>query len=248
MKKLCVMALGVLLCACAPRGEEYMWTFSDQAPSTTYQQTEITVSVLPDPVMEYAVVCGNLESASRDQGVRELLHIFVGQAPIIRPVWRQDVDDQEEGQKVVAPVPAELGQCDPWLDPVTGMVRQRSNFTAALVPERRFGGVIDALQEDQTMGGMLSKAYVSLWGSPVVHEPVPVVIVQRSSGLELVPDQSLVQVVGSGMITQITDTVGQMHILESTREIFPGDMFFQLQVQTTVLPVIGDLLPLAPEE
>jgi len=121
-------------------------------------------------------------------------------------------------------------------------------FAASLLPEQRFGGEIDALQRDKTMGGMLSRAYVTLWGDLVGHEPVPVVIVQQAKGLEGAPGQGLVQVVGSGLITQREDSFGQMHILEATREIFPGDLFFQLHVQASVLPMVGDLLPLAPEE
>lgn len=250
MRPIIVMALGILLSACAPRIDDRTWIFSDKASVPVHQEVEVTVSVVPDPVMEYAGVCEQLEAASREQGVEELLHMIVGQAPVLLPAGgHQGVTENGMAVGVTQDVQRDQhDQCDPWLDPVTGMVRQRSVFAATLVPEQRFGGVIDALQRDKTMGGMLSRAYVTLWGDSVGREPVPVVIVQQTKGLGGARDQGLVQVVGSGLIFQRTDAFGQLHILESTREIFPGDLFFQLHVQATVLPMVGDLLPLALEE
>ena len=261
MKPIIVLFLGVLLWGCAPRGDDHSWMFvhqeqaqeqsqdkARQAQDETAlrQETEITVSVVPDQVMEYVEICERLISASRDQGVEELLHLFVSQAPMVRPVGERS-DDVSNGE-AVSPVDAVLDQCDPWLDPVTNLVRQRSAFSVELVPKRGLGGVIDALQDDQTMGGMLSRAYVSLWGPPVGPTPIPVLIVQHPSGFAQARNQGLVQVVGSGLITQVSEPIGQMRILESTREIFPGDMFFQLQVRTSVQPMVGDMLPLSPEE
>lgn len=244
MKPIIVMVLGALLCSCAPLGVDHGWKFAEEVPVALYQETEVTVSILPDPVMEYAGMCEKLRTASREQGVQDLLHKYVTQATLLRPseVSRSD-GILEASQEAEAVAPSSEPLCDPWLDSVTGMVSQRMGFFSSLVPERRLGGVIDALQEDQTMGGMLSRAYVSLWGPAQGQKPIPVLIVQRSSGLE----QGMAQVIGAGLITQITDTTSQMRILESTREIFPGDLFFQLQVRAEVLPIEGDLLPLGPE-
>ena len=245
MKPIIVMALGVLLCACAPRGVDHGWKFVEEVPVALYQETEVTMSILPDPVMEYTAMCEKLRTASREQGVEDLLHKYVTQATLLRPSEGSGSDGVLEGDREAetrAVVSSSEPRCDPWLDSVTGLVLQRTGFLSTLVPERRLGGVIDALQEDQTMGGMLSRAYVSLWGSAQGQEPIPVLIVQRSSGLE----QGMAQVVGAGLITQTTNTTSQMRILESTREIFPGDLFFQLQVRAEVLPMEGDLLPLGP--
>ncbi|WP_028571130.1 hypothetical protein [Desulfonatronum lacustre] len=255
MKSIIVLFLGllqvVLLCACAPRGADQGWKFAEEAPTALYQETEITVSIVPDPVMEYDGMCEKLRAASREQGVEELLHMYVTQAMLLRPSLPMTLPSNESGNaeflegspETEIAAASNESSCDPWLDSVTGMVLQRTAFFSTLVPERRLGGVIDALQEDQTMGGMLSKAYVSLWGPPQGQAPIPVLIVQRSSGLE----QGMVQVIGAGLITQTTDTTSQMRILESTREIFPGDLFFQLQVRAEGLPMEGDLLPLGPE-
>ena len=244
MKPIIVMVLGVLLCACAPRGVDHGWKFAEEVPVPLYQETEVTVAVIPDPVMEYAGMCEQLRTASREQGVEDLLHKYVTQATLLRPSEGNRSDGGLKGDhETEAVVSSREPRCDPWLDSVTGMVLQRTGFFSTLVPERRLGGVIDALQEDQTMGGMLSRAYVSLWGPAQGQEPIPVLIVQRSSGLE----QGMAQVIGAGLITQITDTTSQMRILESTREIFPGDLFFQLQVRAEVLPMEGDLLPLGLE-
>ncbi|TVQ99725.1 MAG: hypothetical protein EA399_06210 [Desulfovibrionales bacterium] len=256
MKPIIVMALGVLLGACAPRTADQTWMFADHAPKPMHHEVDVTVAIALDPVMEYADVCRQLATASREQGVEDLLHTIVGQAPVLRPAGRLLTENLAEHQEQVSPEDGWMAgfsadatgeACDPWLDPVTGMVSQRSLFEAQLVPEPRFGGVIDALQDNKTMGGMLSRAYVTLWGDPVGSEPVPVVIVQQSRGLDQGRGQGLVQVVGSGLITQLADSFGQMRILESTREIFPGDLFFQLQVRSSVRPMVGDLLPLAPE-
>lgn len=257
MKPIIVLSLGILLWGCAPRGDDHGWMFvphdqsQEQPPHTRDEaalrrETEITVSVVPDQVMEYVEICERLISASREQGVEELLHLFVRQAPMVRPIGER-LDDATSGE-AASPVEAVPDQCDPWLDPVTNLVRQRSAFFVELVPKRGLGGVIEALQDDQTMGGMLSRAYVSLWGVPVGPTPIPVLIVQHPSGFAQARNQGLVQVVGSGLITQVSEPFGQMRILESTREIFPGDMFFQLQVRTSVQPMGGDMLPLSPEE
>ncbi|PTN31650.1 hypothetical protein [Desulfonatronum sp. SC1] len=248
MKPIILMALGflqvVLLCACTPRSADHGWKFAEEAPTALHRETEVTVSIVPDPVMKYDGMCEKLRTGSWEQGVEELLHMYVTQAALLRPSEASGSNGVLEGdQGTGAVVSSREPRCDPWLDSVTGMVSQRTGFFSSLVPERRMGGVIDALQEDQTMGGMLSKAYVSLWGPPQGQAPIPVLIVQRSSGLE----QGMAQVVGAGLITQITDTTSQMRILESTREIFPGDLFFQLQVRAEVLPMEGDLLPLGPE-
>lgn len=244
MKPIIVLVLGVLLCACAPLGGGHGWRFADEVPVALQQETEVTASMVPDPVMEYARMCEQLRTASREQGVEELLHKYVAQAILLRPSEAGGSNSVPEGdQEAGGGALRDELHCDPWLDSVTGLVWQRTGFFSTLVPERRLGGVIDALQEDQTMGGMLSRAYVSLWGPAQGQEPVPVLIVQRSSGLE----RGMVQVIGAGLITQITDTASQMRILESTREIFPGDLFFQLQVRARVLPMEGDMLPLGPE-
>lgn len=244
MKPIIVLCLGALLCACAPQGVDHGWNFVEEIPVALYQEAEVTVSIVPDPVMEYDGMCEKLQTGAWEQGVEELLHMYVTQATLLRPSEGNGSDGILKGDHDAEAVfSSSEPRCDPWLDSVTGMVSQRTSFFSSLVPERRLGGVIDALQEDQTMGGMLSRAYVSLWGPALGQEPIPVLIVQRSSGLE----QGMAQVIGAGLITQVTDTTSQMRILESTREIFPGDLFFQLQVRAEVLPMEGDLLPLGPE-
>lgn len=244
MLSLLILVLGILLSACVPQNNNPNWVFPDHAPVVLHQKTETTVSLVPDQVTEFARICEQLGALAWEQGVEELLHRYVNQAPLLRPVESSHKDGSmetpEDGNRVG---PGRDGRCDPWLDSITGMVWQRTDFFSMLVPERRLGGAIDALQEDQTMGGMLSKAYVTLWGPALHQEPIPVLIVQQSSGLE----QGMTQIVGSGLITQVTDTTAQMRILESTREIFPGDLFFQLQVRAEVLPMEGDLLPMGPE-
>ena len=243
MLSLLILVLGILLSACVPQNTNPNWVFPDHPPAVLHQKTETTVSLVPDQVTEFARICEQLGASAWEQGVEELLHMYVNQAPLLQPVEAsQDGGSPKMYLETGLAGPGRDGRCDPWLDSITGMVWQRTDFFSMLVPERRLGGVIDALQEDQTMGGMLSKAYVTLWGPALHQEPIPVLIVQQSSGLE----RGMTQIVGSGLITQVTATTAQMRILESTREIFPGDLFFQLQVRVEVLPMEGDLLPMGP--
>lgn len=229
-------ALGVALCSCTPRNASMQRLFLDQPAVALNQEAEVQVSLHPDQVEDYDRICKRLNEMARDDGLGELLHAYVNQALLLRP--GQAPDDFAANTADFR----QSGICDPWLDDVTGMISQTVLYRSTLMPVRSLGGVIDSLQDNQTMGGMLSRAYVTLWGPPFGEEPIPVLIVQESSGLE----HGLVQVVGSGLITQHAHNVGQMQILESTREILPGDLFFQLQVQAQVLPMAGNLLPLGP--
>lgn len=252
MKPIILIAVGVLqlvlVSSCAPRLVDQGWKFAEEAPAVSQQRTEVTVSLVPDPIMEYEKMCRQLEAASWEQGLEELLHRYVSQATLLRLTEDGASDGGREnthdtGTTKAEPKADQKPECEPWLDSVTGMVFQRTAFFSTLIAERSLGGVIAALQEDQSMGGMLSRAYVSLWGPAQGNGPIPVLIVRHSSGLE----PGMVQIIGSGMITQLTERTSQMRILESTREIFPGDLFFQLQVRAEVLRMEGDLLPLAPE-
>lgn len=226
-----------LLVSCAPRGINQEGVFGDHSPQVMIRETTLTVSMTPELVSNYDAICLWLHDQAWSQGTEELLHLFVSSEPLVRPV-------QGAGSMVSEVAGEKPLLCDPWQDQVTGTVSQTALMKASLIPERRFAGVILALQDNQTMGGMLSSAYVSLMEPATAPMPIPVLIVQQSSGLE----QGMMQVVGSGLITQLTDSMadsmGQMLILESTREILPGDHFFQLQVQAVTVPMSDSSLPL----
>ncbi|SDB36452.1 hypothetical protein SAMN05660653_01722 [Desulfonatronum thiosulfatophilum] len=240
MKLLCLLAISAFLSSCAPQKATPEHFFGDHPPRAVPQETEILVSLHPAHIDDYDRICDQLGQLAWDDGIRQLLRAYVDQAPVLRPVEPPDESPSFPAGATQIHVP----ECDPWLDSITGAVSQRVRYSSVLMPIKPFGGMIDALQDNKTMGGLLSRAYVSLFGQPLKEEPVPVLIVQQSPGLET----GLVQVVGSGLITQLTDTMGQMLIQESTREILPGDLFFQLQVRAETLPMTGDLVPLGPGE
>lgn len=222
-----------LLVSCAPRGINQEEVFGDHPPQVLTRETTLTVSMTPELVSNYADVCLWLHDQAWSQGTEELLHLFVSSKPLVRFA-------QGAGSMVSEVAGEKPLLCDPWQDEVTGTVSQRILMTGSFIPERRFAGVILALQDNQTMGGMLSSAYVSLLEPTTVPVPIPVLIVQQSSGLE----QGMMQVVGSGLITQRMDSMGQMLIVESTREILPGDHFFQLHLQAVAVPMSDSSLPL----
>ncbi len=254
MKLLLLIFLGTVLFSCTPQKSDINRLFADHSPVPMYQEVEVTVSLHPEHVDDYERICDQLEEMAWNEGISQLLHAYVDQAGLLRPVQgAEGAGGALMSALVATPNPAlsaassatdfrRLMACDPWLDNVTGLISQSVHYTSALTPVQRLAGVIDSLQDNQTMGGMLSRAYVSLLGPPLGDAPIPVLIVQQSFGLE----QGLMQIVGSGLITQHSETVGQMRILESTREIFPEDLFFQLQVRAEVLPMVGDFVPLGP--
>ncbi|GAB6058572.1 hypothetical protein [Desulfonatronum parangueonense] len=238
MKLFYLLAIGVLISSCVPQKANQEHIFSDHPPSAVFQEIDVTVSLHPEHVDDYDRICAQLGQLAWDDGIRQLLQVYVGQAPVLRPVLHPEENASFLSETAQNHVP----ECDPWLDSVTGAVSQQVRFSSVLMPIQPFGGTVDSLQDNKTMGGMLSRGYVSLYGQPLREEPVPVLIVQQSPGLQ----RGLKQVVGSGLITQLTDTVGQLLIQESTREILPGDLFFQLQVRAETLPMTGELVPLGP--
>ncbi|HDQ41592.1 MAG TPA: hypothetical protein ENN39_11265 [Desulfonatronum sp.] len=235
--KYCRLALVLfLLAACAPQGNVSLnqeALFGDYPSQTLIQETTLTVSMNPEQISDYDALCKQLHDQIWSQGSEDLLHLFVDSAPLIRPVLesRSVASDHQEVHPLL---------CDPWQDQITGRVSQTAQMTATFIPEHRFAGIIQSLQDNQTMGGMRSRAYVALLAPAFSPIPIPVLIVQQSSGLE----QGMMQVVGSGLITQVSDATGQMLILESTREILPGDIFFQLQIHAVTVPMPEMSLPL----
>jgi hypothetical protein len=253
VKYACLFLFATLLWSCAPQGANRSQTASvplqhtGQHTEVFEQQTELTVSITPDRVSDFQEICTQLQDQAWEQGLEKLLHVYVNQAMLVRPgVDRHPpgpVDPELSGDPAVPPGLEQTTTCAPWQDLVTGLIAQKMRFSTTLRPVERFSGTIDALQANLTMGGMLSKSYVTLKGPAVSPTPIPVLIVQQSSGLE----KGLLQVVGSGRITQVTSSTGQMEILESTREILPGDLFYQLVIQTRTLPMDNDFIPLRPE-
>lgn len=237
----CALGILLLLAACAPREGalpvERQAVFGDQQPLEMTREVSFTVSRSPGQVDDYDEMCRDLDEQAWTRGAEDLLHLFVSDQFLVRP-------GENPRHSRVASAKARPVLCDLWQDPVTGVVSQAVEMQAIFSPERRFAGSIQALQDNQTMGGMLSKSYVSLEGEAIMPVPVPVLIVQQSSGMP----EGMMQVIGSGLLTQLSDSLGQMVILESIREIFPGDLFFQVRLQAQTVPFPAGVLPLSPGE
>lgn len=234
------IALGIvlLLAACAPQGilpVDQQADFGDHLPQELTQDVSFMVTLSPGLVDDHDELCRELDEQAWTQGAQDLLHLFVSDQVLVRPGKNRDHGS-------ISAANARPMLCDLWQDPVTGIVSQAVRMRATFSPERRYAGLIQSLQDNQTMGGMLSRAYVSLENETIMPLPIPVLIVQQSSHMPA----GMMQVIGSGLLTQVTDTMGQMVIVESTQEIFPGDLFFQIRLQAETVPLPAESLPLSP--
>ncbi len=181
-------------------------------------------------------LCDKIEEEAWRQAFKNLLHGFVMQNIVLQPASRFEHGEIfHEGSQLT-------GYCQPVRDDFSGKFLHNVQFEALLLPLQRFVGVIDILHDDQTMGGMGSRAYVTLTDPTQLQAPLPAVIVQHQKGLK----PGFVKVVGSGVITQIFGAQGQMDILESTKEIVAGDMFFVLQVRGRLIQDKGSEAPYSP--
>lgn len=167
-------------------------------------------------------LCDKIEQEAWRPAFKSLLQGFVRKSMVLQP------SDHSADQGEIFHEGSQLtGYCQPFWDEFSGKFTHDVRFEATLLPLRRFAGVIDVLQDNYTMAGMGSRAYVTLADSTDLSAPLPALIVQWQGGLK----PGFVKVVGSGVITQIFGSQGQMEILESTKEIVAGDMFFVLQVR-----------------
>ncbi len=181
-------------------------------------------AIMDDPLAVYRLVeelCDKIEQEAWRKAFKSLLRDFMMKSLVLQPSDRSD-------QEGIFHAGSQLtGYCQPLRDEFSGKFTHDVRFEATLLPLRRFAGVIDVLHDDYTMAGMGSRVYVSLTDPTDLSAPLPVLIVQWQEGLK----PGFVKVVGSGVITQIFGSQGQMEILESTKEIVAGDMFFVLQAK-----------------
>jgi hypothetical protein len=246
-----ILLSAVLLAACAPQVRVGIGiTFSDKEATPLVEESVVEVAVLPDnlvfsdlagwgkpkppgqeaadtvgdPAAVYRLVeelCDKIEQEAWKQASGDLLQGFVREGRVLQPAERSaQVEIFHEGSRLT-------GYCQPLWDELSGKFTHDVRFAATLLPLRRFTGEIDMLHDGYTMAGMGSRAYVTLTDPTGLSAPLPALIVQPQEGLL----HGLVTVIGSGVITQIFGAQGQMEILESTKEIVAGDMFFVLQVQ-----------------
>jgi hypothetical protein len=240
----------VLLTACVPQVRVGIGIiFSEKEATPLVVESVVEVAVLPDdPVFPDLVgwgkpkpqdkepagiadsaavyrlvkeLCDKIEQEAWQQASGDLLQGFVREGRVLQPADHSaQVEIFHEGSQVT-------GYCQPLWDELSGKFTHDVRFAATLLPLRRFAGVIDILHDGYTMAGMGSRAYVTLMDPTGLFAPLPVLIVQQQEGL--LP--GFVTVIGSGVITQLFGAQGQMEILESTKEIVAGDMFFVLQVK-----------------
>lgn len=252
------MLLGILA-SCTPQAIQVNLNFSDLEPEVMSEEALVEVSVLPKDAMVAELlrldrpqphseedqdlvanrhfdrlddnaavvqglvedVCDMIAEEAWRLSSRSILHQFVMKRVVLRPA------DQFNHDAFLYYGRQLSGYCQPTYDIFSGNFLHKVHFSADLAPLRRLSGVITVLHDDQTMAGMGSRAYVSLLEPEGLRAPLPVLIVQHQKGLA----PEFVKVVGSGLITQLFGSQGQLEVLESTREISAGDHFFVVQVQ-----------------
>lgn len=262
MRKLLLLAVTVLLCACTAQKIQSDLVFSEGTPPPMVRETLVEAAFLPaDPLQAQFpappgleapdlsgeegrrrddflhAVCDGLEGEAWLEVHAGLMQGFVRERVVLQPaegLGRVQDFSQESGRIT--------GYCQPVRDEFSGQFLHKVAFEAKLVPVRRFVGVINALQDGQTMAGMGSWVYVTLMDPEGMQAPLPVVVVQHQEGL----DPRYVRVVGSGVIFQLFGSQGQMAILESAREIVAGDSFFALQVRGRFIQDAQNGDPFAP--
>jgi hypothetical protein len=227
----------LFLYSCAPQQIRNPVVFSHEKINILHQETTTTDALVDADINNLSSLCQQLNKKSLQSGISELMHMYVKDSSLVYPAREQkDFFDQK--------ITFRMDICEPWYSHVTDGFYQKISFTSSLIPIQKLSGYIDSMQDDLTMGGAYTRAYIVLLGESVMEPPIPVIIVQNSSGLT----EGVAQIVGSGLITQVTERVGQMTIVESTREILPGDLFFQLLLQAESLPMGDEYLPLGLED
>jgi hypothetical protein len=238
-----------LLAACTPKPVAQNHFSPGIAPEPIVQSTRITTTLSPGQVAKTSVFADAFWTAAIDQGMADIGNAYIQLAPLVRGI---DI------QSTALPFPellARSGKVHKKQDPQTGNYHQDATVTASFTPRKQLAGEITSLHDNRYLGSTYDRAVLRMYTPGTIIPPAFFLIAQKVSDKNL----AFFKISGWGKIVQSMQDVlpdpqhgtrgalYQAELMETSREIEPGDIVFLLQVHATALsPQTSTITPTAP--
>jgi hypothetical protein len=226
MKRLMILCLIFFVAACAQHGAERQTAFQEVAPETLQRSAQVKVTLGQEKLELGKSPEEQLWKRAERKGVRKAVQPWIEKGYLIRPS-RANVLDEGFSR-----FHKRKGEFAAQAEEITQVFSKRFDIRVTLTPVKQLSGTIASIEADRNMAAANFQVGLELEELTPDKNGAYFIVVQMDTALE---DSEQGKIVASGHIYRTLDNKAQAQLLDSKREIQPGDLVFLLR--TEVSPV-----------